>query len=373
MAHSSPGQSRPLDSVDRFPTADSLSDPTKTFECHDEDPALLFEQQEPLDISQSPPKTNNKCHHDLPAEETDDYRDSHDSMLLEKPSSLSKHLDLGKGYAYGPAVQFAPGFFTSMPGKQAAKQAPIRQEAHSHYLDNPPSGPTRGAGSLRPSFSSIGSEPRASTSSNLLAVRSPDQAEPLTASHSPKVDGPNSSDKWGVRRDIPLMARAPPFSDTSPKELTRPFNQAPTVRVERNHPGVPDKEKATQISAPAKGSSSDAEAHRSPPAARNHDHAIPHFGSPSCNPQELLTDEAGKERRQPHPPLVPPTGGSRRFPGESADRTQNHMVNRPVKDIAHVGLTKAIHRVRPVSRSSNVSKQRLASLYPIRHQILIVE
>ncbi|EAQ85174.1 hypothetical protein CHGG_09188 [Chaetomium globosum CBS 148.51] len=154
------------------------------------------------------------------------------------------------------------------------------------------------------------------------------------------------------------MARAPPFSDTSPKELTRPFNQAPTVRVERNHPGVPDKEKATQISAPAKGSSSDAEAHRSPPAARNHDHAIPHFGSPSCNPQELLTDEAGKERRQSHPPLVPPTGGSRRFPGESADRTQNHMVNRPVKDIAHVGLTKAIHRVRPVSRSSNVSKQR---------------
>ncbi|KAH6640491.1 hypothetical protein F5144DRAFT_526074 [Chaetomium tenue] len=156
------------------------------------------------------------------------------------------------------------------------------------------------------------------------------------------------------------MARASPFADTSPKELARPFTQAPVTRVERNHPSVPDKEeKATQVSAPARGSSSGAEVHRSPAAVRDHDHVIPHFGSPSCNPQELLTDEAEKERSQfYHPPLVPPTGGSRRFAEESVDRARNHMMNRPVKEIAHVGLAKAIHRVRPVSRSSNMSKQR---------------
>jgi hypothetical protein len=378
MAHSSPGQARELDSFDRFTAADSLSDPAKDFEYHHEDQAVSLQQQEPLDISQSSPKANDQKHHDLPTEETGGHRESHDSMLLEKPSSLLKQLDLGKGYAYGPAVQFAPGFFTSMPGKRAAKQAPICQEAQSHYLkDNLSSGSVRGASNLRPSFPSIGSEPTANvTSNNLPTASSPNRVQLLTASHSPTVNDHRNPDTREVGRGVPLTTRAPPFPDTSPKESTRLYTQDWATRVGNNHPRVPDKEeKSAQISAPARGLPSNAEADVSPPTARDHDHnTMPHFGSPSFNPQGRLTGEAGKERSQlHHSPVVPPAAVSRRFVEEPVDRARNHMVNRPVKEIAHVGVTKAIHRVRPVSRSSNVSKQRLASLHLMRHQILIVE
>lgn len=370
MAHSSPGQARELDSVNQFPTADSLSDPAKDFEYHYEDPAVSFKRQEPLHISQSSPNKNDQGHHVLPAEETDGHRNPHDSMLLEKPSSLSKYLDLGKGYEYGPAVQFAPGFFTSMPGKQAAKQAPIRREAHPRYLnDDLSSGSVRGAGNPRPSFPSIGSEPTANvTTNNLPTVNSPNQLQPLTASHSPTVNGHSNFDKCEVGKGVPLATRNPPFQDTSPKEPTRPFSQARATRTENNHPRVPEKVTSVQISGPARVLPSDPKAQVSPSAVRDHDHnAISHFGSPSCNLQEQVT-EARKERSPLHrSPLVPPAGVSRRFAEEPVDRARNHMINRPVKEIAHVGVTKAIHRVRPASRSSNVSKQRLASSHVIRH------
>ncbi|KAH6843094.1 hypothetical protein B0I37DRAFT_437149, partial [Chaetomium sp. MPI-CAGE-AT-0009] len=227
-------------------------------------------------------------------------------MLLEKPSSLSKHLDLGKGYEYGPAVQFTPGFFTSMPGKQAVKQAPTRQEGHCH---------------------------------------------------NPLVNGHGNSDKWGVARCVPN----PPFPDSAPKVLARPFTQTPVTRVENKSPSVPGEEEiSVQPSAPVRGSPPNAEAHTSPPAIRDHNHnTVPHFGSPSRKQQEQLADAAGEGRSRPHqPPFVPPAGGSRRLVGESMDRVRNHTVNRPMKEISHVGVTKSIHRVRPVSRSSNVSKQR---------------
>ncbi|KAK3292795.1 uncharacterized protein B0H64DRAFT_365953 [Chaetomium fimeti] len=291
-------------------------------------------------------------------------------MLLEKPSSLSKHPDLGKGYEYGPAVQFTPGFFTSIPGKQAVKQAPIRQKGHSQYpKDNFSSGSVQGACGLRTSFSAIGNEPTANvTTSNLPVASSPNRAPPPTASHSPLLNDHGNSDKWEVARGVPGATRNPPFPDSSPKEPTRPPTQTLATRVGNKPPSAPgEEERSAQASAAVGGLPSNAvarisppAAHISPPAVRDRNHnAIPSFGSPSRKQQESLEDAAGEGRSKPqHPPLVPPAGGSRRLGEESMDRARNYTVNRPVKEIQHVGLTKSIHRVRPVSRSSNVSKQR---------------
>ena len=368
MAFSSPGQPRAFDPMDQMPTAGSLSDTAGDTSHRDGDAEVPFEQQElPFPF---PSQTSPQHGHDtqvVPEENRTSYTATQDTMLLEKPSTLSRAFDLDKGYEYGPAVQFAPGFFTKMHGKQA----PIHQDEQPQPLKDKRS--SRSPQTSRPSptqFPSPDYGPvKKATAGQSRQVVSADrsQPKPLTADRGgPSLgncDG-NPDAVAAARKNI-QMAEKPPFPDTSPTEPARPVPQTlatrtgskPAISLARGEgtPQIPIP-KPTMTDGLALGQGF----HISPGRAQDDGQTTPTYdlhGYGRHIPHERADDDERNGRSQ-HPP-VPPMETSCYSAREPTDRARNHVVNRPLRGTVHPRPARPVHRVRPESRSSNVSKQRL--------------
>ncbi len=363
MAFSSPGQPRAFDPMDQMPMAGSLSDTAEDTRHLDGDVEIPFEQQD-LPFSS---RTSLQHGHDtqaVPDESTLDYTAVQNTMLLEKPSTLSRALDLDKGYEYGPAVQFAPGFFTKMHGKQP----PIHHDEQPQPLKDKHSPiSSQNSRPSRPRFLSPDYGPvKQTTAGQTRQVVPADQVQtqPLTANH-PSVEKCNGKpDGVVVARNNTQMAEKPPFPDTSPTKPARPVPQILSTRIESKPATSLARGEGTPLVPTPKSAITEELAlgqgfHISPRRAQDDGQTTPTYLSHEYGrhiPHEKADDD-GRNGRNQHP--VPPMGNSRYSVMESTDCARNHVVNRPLRGTVHPRPTKPTHRARPESRSSNVSKQRL--------------
>ncbi|KAK4043138.1 hypothetical protein C8A01DRAFT_13306 [Parachaetomium inaequale] len=152
----------------------------------------------------------------------------------------------------------------------------------------------------------------------------------------------------------------PPFPDTSPKEPAKPAIQARTADAENKSLGVFSKgARGIQTSAAAMGLASDPKPHTSPPVLREYIHnSSPQYEALQYTRQAPLASAEEEQRGRHHNHAPPLPGDSHHSAREPTDRTRSHMVNRPLREVAHARPARSIHRARPESRSSNVSKQR---------------
>lgn len=375
MTHSSPGQARIFDAMDGVPMRGSLSDSAENINNQSGDSETPFHQQKPLVVSPPAPGKSQDNHQDVPQKEACSPNGSDELMLLERPSSLQRPLDLDKGYEYGPAVQFAPGFFTRRPGQQA----PVRPEDHPQQAKGRLSAPsTQRDCSPRSKLPPLGRVPSPPldnlTINQVRSLDPPDGSgtQPLTSDHGLAESSSNKHSRATASRKASQMVESPPFPDTSPKEPAVPSIKTRPTHIE-NQP-------TTTLG------KAEARAKTSVPVTVNN--AAPYPDSPHLLPYDRRTDShydssrrkqqaalsaaergQGGHKRHHHPP--PQAASSQRFAGNFTDRSDNHMMTRPVREVAHIRPARSIHQVRPESRSSNVSKQRFA---PFRttgsHQIL---
>ncbi len=372
MAFSSPGQPRDLDPMDQMPLTGSLSDIAGGSVHGDGGAEIPFEQRDPTFPVQPSSQLGPQHEHSTQAdfrENTADYTASNDTMLLEKPSTLSRSLDLDKGYEYGPAVQFAPGFFT----KIQAKQAPIHQNQQPQPLKNDQSPRSdRASRSSRSRFPSPNCDSaEATTGSHSHPTESTDQpqAAPLVTAHTSVTNWGKKPERVATPRTVTQTTGKPPFPDTSLKEPTRPVVQTQAARVEgKPVSSLPREDVRPQVAALRPGVAEELVlgqgSHISPRRAQGGHHTILPHGPP------------GYDRQIPHEPVdnarnaglhdtpLPTLGVSGPSLMDAAHRTRNHVANRPLRAAMNDRPTRPVHRARPESRSSNVSKQKSVQTFP---------
>jgi len=364
MAYSSPGQPRPFDSVGQLTITRSLSDMGEGLGQYGEDTEVLFEEHDAPPASETSPAERLEHQHplhDSPAS----HQASTSTMLLEKPSSLFKPLDLDKGYEYGPAVQFAPGYFTTMPGKQAA--TPRGGEARSPDKRTSPD-PTSADRVPIPYFPSRDGGGRTENRTNTkTAQHEPaDRPRKLALKPNNEVTARGNSNPVGrstVTRHVPPPISKPPFPDTSPESSERPFAPPlapPKLTGALNKLSTRAQVLAnglTQVSEPPSGQKPNV----SSPVAHNYKHMSPHHTplEPGQQAPHPMTRKAERDQKHLHPPM--PAAETPAYPvptREPPGASPSHMANRPLKDWTQVRPARPTHRARPVSRGSNVSKQR---------------
>lgn len=341
---------------------ESLGDTADHAAHHNENAEILFEHQEPL-LSRQPSPTRGQSNQGGSDKITASCSNSEDTMLLEKPSTLSRTLDLDKGYEYGPAVQFAPGFFTKMPGKQA----PIHRNEQPQGPDNDPSPPLSQARhdhglspNSRPAGKTISRQSHPVESSVRPGAQPPITGLPFGETLNNK---PNGGETIVLKQGSQVVGQ-PPFPDTSPKQPARPAVQARVQKKSATASTTGETRAGIPIPGPAMTSNLGwgQESCVSPHTTQVRE-AIPHHSPPGRDrPTPFGTAELGERDGRVHRSPMPPAGSSRYSAREPADRARNHMVNRPMREAVHSRPARSVHRARPESRSSNVSKQRLVYL-----------
>jgi hypothetical protein len=373
MARSSPGQPRIFDDMDEMPMTRSLSNSAKSPVNHVGNSEAPVDQQKTLVVSPPEPDKSGHSHHAMPHKDASSSNGSEEPMLLERPSSLCKSFDLDKGYEYGPAVQFAPGFFTQRPGKQA----PVCAEDHPQRpKDGLPAPATQGLCSPRSQLPPLGRVPVDNLSSSQFRPSGPSdqpRSQPLAIDHGLAESSNNKHDRAVATRNISQMLGKPPFSDTSPKEPAAPSSETRPTHIETQAVTTLGKAKSkakTSVSVTADKVTPDPEPRISPHTAQHDHRAEPHRKSSrhrqQAPPAGTEKEEGGYMSHLGHR-LPLPTERSQLFENEPADRARNTIVTRPVREVAHIRPARSIHRARPESRSSNVSKQRFV---PLRATVL---
>ncbi|KAK3905244.1 hypothetical protein C8A05DRAFT_12913 [Staphylotrichum tortipilum] len=156
----------------------------------------------------------------------------------------------------------------------------------------------------------------------------------------------------------------PPFPDTSPKSTERPFAQPRALCEDNNFtPALGTLSTTTQVPANVKTQVSEPPSGQKPnmssPLAHDYNRTSSHSTHPESNQEALHPrSKKGERNHMRHPPQVLSMERMPYSKRESADATQNHMANQPLTDWTHVRPSGPTHRARPVSRGSNVSKQR---------------
>ncbi len=367
MAFSSPGQPRAFDPMDQMPMAGSLSDTAEDTRHLDGDAKIPFEQQDLPFPSQASPQHGHDTQA-VPGESTISYTATQDTMLLEKPSTLSRTLDLDKGYEFGPAVQFAPGFFTKMHGKQV----PIHQDEQPQPLNDKHSPSSSKASRLsRPQFPSPDYDlVKKAAAGQTRQVVPADQVQTQPLITDPPSVGKNGKPDGATAARKTQKAEKLPFPDTSPTEPARSASQTLSTRLESKSatslargegtPQVPiTKTTMTEESTLGQGF------HISPRRAQDNGQKTPIHDPHEYGrhiPHEKA-DNDGRHGRNQHP--VPSMENPPYSTMESTDRARNHVVNRPLRGTVHPRPARPTHRARPESRSSNVSKQRLVCRFRV--------
>ncbi len=363
MAQSSPGQPRPFDPMGQLTTTGSLSDVGADPVQYIEDTGVLFEQQDAPLASRTSPDRRADHQHDL-HNDAADFTASTSTMLLEKPSSLFKPLDLDKGYEYGPAVQFAPGYFTKMPGKPATTLHGDQSRPPENKTSSRPTAAVQVPVSYFPSQDG-GNRTENATTARPVQLNHADREVPLRAKNG-VAERSNTNPLGGstATGQIPPPISKPPFPDTSPKSSTQPFAPPQHLRSETKSTTTLNKPTRrtqpltngqTQHSEPPSGQKQNV----SSPMAHGYNSTSPHHipPEPGHQPQHPRARRAERDQKHHHHPMPTterPTSSTR----ELADVSQSHMANRPLKDWTQVRPVRPTHRARPVSRGSNVSKQR---------------
>jgi hypothetical protein len=369
MARSSPGQPRVFDDMDEMLMMESLSNSARSPINHVGNSEAPFDQQKALVASPSAPDKSGHSHHGVPQKGASSPSGCEESMLLERPSSLLKSFDLDKGYEYGPAVQFAPGFFTQRPDKQTPVRAENRPQ---HPKDGPPAPSAQGACSSRSHLPPLGRVPADNlTSSQFHPLGPSDQprAQPLVIDYGLAESSNNKHDRAVAMRKIPQMLGKPPFSDISPKESSALSSKTRPTHIETQPAttlGKTESKAKTSVSVTTDKVTPDPEPRISPRTAQHDHRAEPHRESSrhrqQAPPARAEKEEGGYRSHLGHR-LPLPTERSQLFESETAARTRNPVVTRPIREATHIRLSRSIHRARPESRSSNVSKQRSAPFH----------
>ncbi|KAL2134431.1 hypothetical protein VTI74DRAFT_203 [Chaetomium olivicolor] len=355
MAHSSPGQSRPFVSMDQLPGTGSLEDTAGDFSHDDSGPAEVpCKQPEPFPAIHPSPEKSPHGEASTPQGEAVGYRTPEESLLLDRPSIVSKPPDLEKCYEYGPAVQLAPDQFTKMPVKQASiyhdeRPSPSKVESSPRAV--------RDVSGSAPRFPSLGGTKLRNTINGAVLSVDPLQrgsTQSTTQSHGMENNNAGFHGTSEARKMPPMLGK-PPFPDSPSTEQpvpvqSRPVQVADTSRTTlgegktkahtllKSHPDV------TEF--PLRQGH-----HASLPVANDGDRNAIHHYEPSTHGQQ----PSGNQEKQDHKIS---TESSRHPLDDFADRARLQTVNRPVDDMANARPVRAVHRHRPDSRSSHVSKQR---------------
>jgi hypothetical protein len=369
MAHSSPGQARDADSM--IPNTGSLSDSAENVVFYGKEREVPFEQQDhSLALHPSPAKDGHD-HEAIPQGQTSSFDTSEETMLLEKPPSLSRLPDLERGYQFGPAVRLAPDHFTKIKGRQV----PIQQHNRPQHVGG--NSPVRTVKEVRGSQSQLpsmqgGSPANATSSSSGLfphdfSVRS--QASNQTTGQN-IGENRNSADIYGLSetRKHHQAGGRPPFPD-SPDE--RPSTHTRTsLAEERPVASVSDRETKAQRLLPTSAAMNEAQAGpgaRTTPDVEQHcDHSkSPRYEYYRDDQEDSRPIEKGdKADEKHHYSSLLRRGESRGLVGASKPHTRNQMANRPLRETGqrmHKRPADGSRPSRPESRSSNVSKPRLVT------------
>ncbi|KAK4128501.1 hypothetical protein N657DRAFT_561713 [Parathielavia appendiculata] len=281
-------------------------------------------------------------------------------MLLEKPSTLSKNLNLDKGYQFGPAVQLVPGYFTHRPGKQAHLQQDVCLQPQVQDIL---SRSAKQTGSSQAAFRSLGGTPTENaTISNLRSAVSSGRlrTNPSPSSCGSSHESTNKHDGETTTRKLPLTIEHVPFPDASPKQSAKPTFPVPKARNQHEAPALPtDVETLSEVLTVARtnNSASAPEPRTSQPTVQCYaDNANRHHESPNYDQRAPLAASEREERsHRQHRSSTPQVVSACHSVREYGEQSRSHMA-RPVRDMGR-RPAQADYRARPESRSSNISKQ----------------
>lgn len=288
-------------------------------------------------------------------------------MLLKRPCILQKPPAEDKGYQYGPAVQLAPDQFTKRPIKPAPfhqddmpqppqkRSSPLRsQEDHGVQSSFPGLGGAR-AGRIAPN-TILPPDPLDRSGEQRQAIP---QGFPNDTKPRPSVAVGGNSLRTPIGK--------PPFPNSPPVGAVGASQRNPAIEETIGSPTLPSGgqpwsqpfiiEPATAPT-PAphiKQPSSEDNAHDHDPSqdrqVSKHDQRARSSIHKHDERDVKHTHHGGSSTRDHHQPVE-----------DSTVHGRNQLVNRPLRDTPHGKSTRPVSRVRPGSRSSNVSKQKSALL-----------
>lgn len=368
MALSSPGQLRAIDLTGESLIPGSLSDSLNDALFQDFNPDVPFEHPEPDQSTQVPAEDGGQAgQSDVQKDAISSNMFDDSSMLLKRPCILQKPPAEDKGYQYGPAVQLAPDQFTKRPIKPAPfhqddmpqppqkRSSPLRsQEDHGVQSSFPGLGGAR-AGRIAPN-TILPPDPLDRSGEQRQAIP---QGFPNDTKPRPSVAVGGNSLRTPIGK--------PPFPNSPPVGAVGASQRNPAIEETIGSPTLPSGgqpwsqpfiiEPATAPT-PAphiKQPSSEDNAHDHDPSqdrqVSKHDQRARSSIHKHDERDVKHTHHGGSSTRDHHQPVE-----------DSTVHGRNQLVNRPLRDTPHGKSTRPVSRVRPGSRSSNVSKQKSALL-----------
>lgn len=363
MTHSSPGQPRVVDHMSQPPIISGFSDSLDDAMLQELDQHFPSGQQElkqpaQATVEESVHEKRDEIHKDAVESSV-----SEDNMLLERPCILQKVPTEDRGYRYGPAVQLAPDQFTKRP----IKPVPLHQDDLPQQIRNRLSPlPGQGNHSAGHSFPVLGGVHLEKPVTNMFPLNeSPGRTRgqpgetPDKKTDDAKTRG---SAVAGAKQTQDTRAK-PPFPNSSPTESLRSYRRSQVVEDIAQSPTFPSGEQPRRQPFLARPTNPDT-------PAQGQDHALPERGElghipalhhqlpkpgPQTQPRKIEYREGDSTRHRHHKSL---RGDHHPSMAGSAARVRHQPVNRPLKEIAPIKSTMPTERLRPGSRSSNVSKQR---------------